>query len=121
MTRVSAVKRLSSVALLVAWMVSAVGAVVAPHADGLDVACGDVGLTATERAIGAASAVDGDANSHCDLCHLQRLVRGALASPAGAVTVVEATISAIPAHARLIPSGSSLQLPSRAPPRSPNS
>ena len=113
--RLRAFQRRLSVAVLVTWVISGVGAIVAPHAEGFDVACGDVALVAPGAAIKADSAA-ADGTGHCDLCHLQRIVRGALPDVvAGAVTAEVAALDNT-ARAPFLLAGSSFQLPSRAPP-----
>ena len=116
MTRSRSLRRVASLAALVAWLVGGVGPAFASHArDGFDTECGEQAWSSPHPTTQIEGVVPAVHDGHCGACHLQRATRHAVR--ATVALLVDITAQHVTTHSTPRPSITECQcLPSRAPP-----
>jgi hypothetical protein len=104
--------------VLTLWTAGTLGSAMFKHAEAVDVACGEISLDSPTGSRVAAPTAVTSTDGHCDLCHLQRIVRSAIAASSSLGCVVESASCVPSAEHRVGSAVAPIHLPARAPPTS---
>jgi hypothetical protein len=108
-------RRLSSALVLVAWLIGLVAPAVTAHAD-IDLECGDAIWLSDHHRTAFEEVLPSVDTGHCDLCHLQRALRGAESGSGVLVAIADHRDVAERAPSESPRSTDRSGLPPRAPP-----